>query len=165
MMIMNLNVKQQGALGLCAAFAALLCFTTILALWQWHDDWVLAHQEIKTAPTVSADQTATLIAAIPSEHLFGKSISNEVPLTNLQLRVTGIVKVENDTYGSYSKAYISISGQPGKIFQVGDSLPYGVKIEAITSDAVILENDGRMEKLLLPREKLQFKPVQTEESW
>ena len=101
-----------------------------------------------------------MIASIPDEHLFGKAFSKsgDVPITNLQLRVTGIVKVQDEENGSYSKAYISISGQPSKIYQVGDSLPYGVKVYAISHDTVILENGGRLEKLPLPREKLVFKP-------
>jgi hypothetical protein len=67
------------------------------------------------------------------------------------------VKVEHELNGSISKAYISISGQPGKIYQIGDNLPYGVKVYDITPDTVILENDGHLEKLPLPREKLLFK--------
>jgi len=92
--------------------------------------------------------------------LFGNTYSKngDVPISDLELRVTGIVKVENETVGSASKAYISISGQPSKIFQVGDSLPYGVKVHDISFDAVILENGGHLEKLPLPRETLEFKP-------
>jgi hypothetical protein len=57
-----------------------------------------------------------------------------------------------------------MSGQPSKIYQVGDSLPYGVKVHEITHDAVILENGGHLEKLPMTREKLKFKPRDTEEN-
>jgi type II secretory pathway component PulC len=138
----------------------------IFAFQQWHNDWSLAHQEITHAANVTAkDETADMIAAIPDEHIFGQNLvdSGNMPITNLQLRVTGIVKVETEDAKSVSKAYISISGQPGKIYQAGDSLPYGVKVYDITPDTVILENDGHLEKLPLPRERLQFKQRNTEE--
>jgi len=165
MISININHTQRYVLGAFAVLAALVCCTFGYSLWQWRNDWILAHKEQTSAAIVKSDQTAVMIAAIPDEHLFGKAFTRlgEAPVTNLQLRVTGIVKVESEVYGSYSKAYISISGQPGKIYQVGDSLPYGVTVYAITPDAVILENDGRIEKLPLPREPLQFKPKPNEE--
>jgi type II secretory pathway component PulC len=103
---------------------------------------------------------ANNITSVPNEHLFGKMVSKTgaMPVTNLQFRVTGIVKVDTEKYEAFSKAYISISGQPSKIYQIGDSLPYGVKVYDITSDAVILENEGHLEKLPLPREHPTFKP-------
>src|SRR5690348_16091049 len=129
-MMVNINLPQRAILGIGASLAALVCITFIYSIWQWHADWVLAHQTT-AAPTVAAtDQTAEMIAAIPDEHLFGKNLSNSgsVPITSLQLRVTGIVKVEDEAGDKVSKAYISMSGQPSKIFQAGDMLPYGVKV-------------------------------------
>lgn len=162
----NLNLNQRNVLGICAGLATIVAITFLYSAWQWHADWVLAHQAIAASPTVAtADETADMIAAIPDEHLFGKSFAKggAMPITNLQLRVTGIVKVEDEGSGSVSKAYISISGQSSKIYQIGDSLPYGVKVYDITPNEVILENDGHLEKLPLPREKLQFKPKYTKE--
>lgn len=161
-MIMTMNFSNLGQryiLALCAALSLLVGVTFTYSAWQWHADWVLAHQEVTAAPTIAAsDETADMIAAIPDAHLFGKSFSQgHVPITNLQMRVSGIVKVENPENGGLSKAYISMSGQPSKIYQIGDSLPYGVKVYDITANEVILENDGHLEKLPLPREQLQFK--------
>ena len=120
-----------------------------LCAWQWHSDWVISHQEAITfSSTINKD--ADLISTLPDAHLFGRSLSG-VPITNLQLRVTGIVK------GKVSKATISVAGETSKIFQVGDQLPDGVKIYEIMPNAVILENEGQLERLPLPREPLQFK--------
>lgn len=155
------QLTQKYVLGICAALGLLVGVTFLYSITQWHDDWVIAHQEIHAIPTVAAsNETANMIAAIPDAHLFGKSFSNggEVPITSLQLRVTGIVKVEGEGGSANSKAYISIAGAPSKIYQIGDSLPYGVKVYDITANEVILENDSRLEKLPLPREKLEFKP-------
>ena len=159
-----LTVKQQSAIGACAAIAAGIFLTLLFAIWQWHSDWALSQQTLSQPATPPAE-AADMIARVPEDHLFGKAFSNgEVPITNLQLRITGIVKVSNEQGTSVSKAYISMEGQPSKIYQVGDSLPYGVKVYEITNDAVILENNGHLEKLPLPREKLQFRPpLNTEE--
>ena len=66
--------------------------------------------------------------------------------------------MDSNRSGPVSKAYISIDGQPSKIYQVGESLPSGVKVYDITPNEVVLENDGNLEKLPLPREQLKFKP-------
>lgn len=164
-LMINIQLTQRVVLGLCAALAVLVCFTFIYSAWQWRADWVLAHQAAAAPTVATVDETANMIAAIPDEHLFGQSFSKSgMPTSNLQLRVTGIVKVDNEQGGTVSKAYISISGQPSKIYQTGDSLPYGVKVYDIAPDAVILENDGHLEKLPLPREQLQFKPRNKQES-
>lgn len=161
------RLPQRTMIGVNAVLALTAIFLVCYSLWRWHSDWAIAFNMPVTVPTLNAtDETATMIAAIPSDHLFGKIFSNngEVPISDLQLRVTGIVKTTHEENTSDSKAYISISDQPSKIYQAGDSLPYGVKVYEITSDAVMLENNGKLEKLPLPREKLQFQPRTTEET-
>src|SRR5579883_1363296 len=97
-MIINATLQQRISLGLCVALGAALTITCFYTLWQWRSDWVLAHQTLSPPPAIATtDETMSLIAAIPNNHLFGQSIaSGDVPITNLQLRVTGIVKVNND---------------------------------------------------------------------
>lgn len=156
--------KQRLLLGLYGVMALVLLITVITLIQNWHNDWVLAHKTLTANKVTKANESEDILTAIPKEHLFGESLSGkEVPITNLELRVTGIVKTNSDQSKSSSKAYISISGQPSKIYQTGDSLPYGVKVYDITSDAVILQNDGHLEKLPLPRAKLQFKTGYTKE--
>lgn len=159
-MMININLKQQTILAICVSLGILMLLTMGFAAWQWHEDWVIAHKTTNLKDLQpSKDETNAIIAAIPEAHIFGQALSKvgQVPITNLQLRVTGIVKMETERVGTPSKAYISISGQPSKIFQVGDSLPYGVKVYDIISNAIILENKGHLEKLPLPRESLEFK--------
>lgn len=161
MIPINASLKQHIPIGISIIIGIMVLFMTIYSLHQWHVDWIIAHdRSAEHIPVTTKDETADMIAAIPEEHLFGQSFSQggAVPITNLQLSVTGIVKVDTENNGSVSKVYISMAGAPSKIYQAGDSLPYGVKVYEITDDTVILENDGHLEKLPLPRERLQFKP-------
>jgi type II secretory pathway component PulC len=166
-MVFHPLLTQQRMLALCALLATLVFFTLFYTSWQWHTDWTLTHQSTNILPvTMITDNTAAMIAAIPDAHLFGRSIAKngEVPVTNLQFTITGIVKVNNEAGHTVSKAYISTSGQPSNIYQIGDTLPYGVKVYDITPDTVILENNGQLEKLPLARERLHFiTPQPTEE--
>lgn len=154
--MITINLNQHTLLALFASISLLTIATLGYEMWQWRSDWQLAHQSLNH--NITSKNTADinqLIMDIPNQHLFGKALTQgAVPVTNLQMQVTGIVKNNDDA----SKVYISISGQPSKIYRTGDTLPYGVKIYKITADTVIFENDGRLEKLSLAREKLEFKP-------
>ncbi len=163
MMILNIQLNQRYLLGAAAALGAMVLLTFVYIGSMWYQDWRLAHQTSTVKVSLNADANSLLIASIPSQHLFGLSATGDMPITNLQLRVAGIAQETNANSENASKAYISIAGGPSKIFQVGDNLPDGVKIYEITRDTVILENGGQLEKLPLPREKLQFKPRDTEE--
>lgn len=161
-----ITLKERQLLALCVStllFTLFLCFVTVS---EWRKDWLLAHHTL-LPPTEKpeATQMKALVQGIPSAHLFGKAPEQgRVPLSTLELQVTGIVKAQGKMARERSKAYISIAHQSSKIYHVGDTLPYGVKIYDITPKAVILENDGRLEKLLLSREKLTFKPRSTQDN-
>lgn len=171
---MNLNklrlpadLQQQGLLGICLATAAAVLITSLYSAWQWHQDWTMAHRETIAAPAMNTtDFLENTIKTIPDNHIFGANTNKlgNIPISNLQFRVTGIVKMENSQQGANSKAYISTAGQISKIYQTGDLLPYGVKVYEISSNAVILQNDGHLERLPLPRESLQFKTKPIRES-
>jgi type II secretory pathway component PulC len=164
-MMFPLQLNQRYLLASIAALGLFVAATFIYVISAWYLDWQLAHQKITPDLKLNNDSGARLIATIPSQHLFGLSTTGDMPITNLQLRVTGIARETDAHNENISKAYISISGGPSKIFQVGDNLPDGVKIYEITPDTVILENAGQLEKLPLPREKLTFKPRDPEESF
>lgn len=159
--MLSFYLPQRLLLGLTAGLAVITAITLIYICRQWYGDFQLAHAPTARLTPSTTNETSALIAQLPDYHLFGKGMAG-LPITSLQLLVTGIVKID-DEHGSYSKAYISISGQPSKIYQVGDELPGGVRVYNISNDTVILENDGELEKLPLPRQPLQFKPRATEE--
>jgi hypothetical protein len=159
---LNINLSHRAMMGICAGLACLVCFSSVYSLWQWRSDWLLSHQSPPPLALANPNEFNDIIASIPDSHIFGKS-PTKMPISNLQMQVTGIVKMPEES-GLPSKAYISIEGQPSKIYKVGDDLPYGVKVHDITAHEVIVENEGEFEKLPLPREKLEFKPRKTEEN-
>ncbi|MFZ2315214.1 MAG: type II secretion system protein N [Gammaproteobacteria bacterium] len=159
--MLNFYLPQRVLLSILLGLSLLVAITFIYVCWQWYDDVKLASTSSTQVALPTSDTTAALIASVPESHLFGKGVSG-LPITSLQLLVTGIVKID-DEHGSHSKAYISISGQPSKIYQTGDELPGGVRLYDISNDTVILENDGELEKLPLPRQPLQFKAREPEE--
>jgi general secretion pathway protein C len=156
MTLNNLQLNQRHIMAIAIALSIIVFMTFCYDLSSWYWDWKLAHQTI-TAKVNMDDSSARMLARIPDQHLFGLSATGDMPITNLQLRVTGIAREANAQGENISRAYVSIAGAPSRIFQVGQSLPDGVKINDITPDTVILENGGKLEKLPLPREKLQFK--------
>lgn len=152
-------LEMKAFVVLCATLMVLmLCWTCAQTIKQWHADWRLAHQDIVLAP-LSQHNVPDFSNGVPAAHLFGHAISNigHVPISNRQLRVTGTVKAEGHPPHAISKAYLSVSNQPSKIYHVGDHLPDGTKVYDITTDMVILENNGQLEKLPLIRDKLVFK--------
>jgi hypothetical protein len=159
----NINFRPAQFLNIGIGCVIVLFIITLLyAVLRWHDDWRLTREKSTIVPLVTADKNVNteMIAAIADHHLFGRNLSRtgELPLSNLQIKVTGIVKVTSANDHSFSKVYISVAEAPSKIYQIGDILPSGVKIYNITSQEVILDNEGQLEKLRLSRGKLQFKP-------
>lgn len=141
------------------AFVVFVCIMTIIKLpFVWSADKTLATTEERvTAHSGQESVKRDLIRQIPEKHIFGIALNEEqpvvLPITSLQLKLLGIVQAFPE---NASSAIISQAGQPGKIYKVGDSLPVGVKMHAMTKDGVILENAGRLEKLPLQRQTLAF---------
>lgn len=151
--------RGQQAGWLLLVFASLLLLYTLIAMvYTWHADLLLARMPTTaTAQVFDSTHTETaLMEALPTQHLFGLAADEDtdfLPITSLQLHLTGVVKNSDD---KTSKAIISEAGQPGKLYTVGDELTAGIRIYSITDDGIVLEHNGRLEKLPLARPRLQF---------
>ncbi len=88
----------------------------------------------------------TLYQKIPHWHLFGISSSNTIAVTHLSLKLTGIIM---DEEGRHSIAIIDTADGNEKLYRVGDTIPGGALIMAISSQEVIIQYLGRMERLPL----------------
>lgn len=149
---------RRLSLAALIGLAVLLLVTIAYTIYSWHSDVVLVRSQgkLSTPQQNTNPQKTDLVAQLPNYHLFGNAFKVEqsavLPITSLQIRLIGIVHAAPQ---NLSRVIISEAGQPGKVFQVGDSI-VGVKVNAIVRDGVILENGGRLEKLPLQRQELSF---------
>lgn len=145
--------------SLAIALSLVLFCTMAWGITTWTADWQLIHE---SAPAIDIKPNHPMAAetSAVNSHLFGQALTADggAPITNLALRVVGISKVFNESGNDVSRATISIAGDAGKSYQVGDALPDGVKIIGIERHFIMLENNDHLEKLPLPREQLIFKP-------
>ncbi|HVE43614.1 MAG TPA: type II secretion system protein N [Gammaproteobacteria bacterium] len=151
-----MNIYQRHSIIICILLVATLVALVIFSLHRWRADWQLAHPQPMPIKVSASSHNAALLTA--AENLFGQSPTDtsRTFFSHLPFQLLGIVKADDNAKTS-SKAYISTTKGISKIYQIGDMLPYGMKIYAITAHAVIVENDGHLESLSLQRRKLTFK--------
>jgi len=157
------DLGRRAGLGALAASAFLLLTLAMHSFSTWYQDWTMTHHTVASSESSSgiSSDVSQLIMKIPAQHLFGQyqMVQSEVlPVTSLQLRLVGVIKTPSD---QSSKVIISEADKPGKVYQIGDGLPSGVRVSNITQDGVILDNAGRLEKLPLQRQALSFKGAPT----
>jgi general secretion pathway protein C len=115
----------------------------------------LAGGGAKPAPVHSAAVQARPLdlEAINRAHLFGvNAVAGEAggpPIApKVPLVLTGVI-AGNDAQNGL--AIIGQSAQATKVYAVGDTVPGGVKLHAVYEDRVILDDNGELQTLALPR--------------
>jgi general secretion pathway protein C len=102
-------------------------------------------------PRVSVNPTLQL-ATIVNAHLFGTSTvvsgGSDAPATTMPLILAGVIADPDPTKGV---AIIGENAAAGKLYSVGASIPGGVHLHGVYSDRVLLERNGGLETLMLPR--------------
>lgn len=95
-------------------------------------------------------------------HLFGLSQTTETALNTGSAAETGLDLIITGTFASNEQdsgqAYIRQPGGDEKMFQVGDRVFNMAKLSAVYPDHVILERNGRQEKLSLSKNRIQTNP-------
>ena len=94
------------------------------------------------------------LAAITNAHLFGaapalRQDGANAPQTSMPLVLTGIIAGNDPQNGL---AILGQSAQSTKVYAVGDNVPGGAKLHSVYSDRVVIDRDGRLESLSLPRQ-------------
>jgi general secretion pathway protein C len=97
------------------------------------------------------------VAAIANNHLFGnaqaqpKAVGDaaNAPQTSIPLVLTGIMAADDPQAGL---AILGENAASSKVYAVGDTVPGGVKLHSVLSDKVILDRNGSLESLMLPRQ-------------
>ena len=111
----------------------------------------------KVAPaSIPQPRTQTVdVAAITTAHLFGETPIEARPQdaqnaqqTSLPLVLVGIIAAEDPQDGL---AILGENAAGAKVYAVGDNVPGGAKLHQVFSDKVIIDRNGVLESLLLPR--------------
>ena len=108
-----------------------------------------------TAPAQAASPANA--QAIIDAHLFGVAAPDaqtsadpaDAPETRMNLVLTGTI-ASSDPKGGLG--IIGETAPTAKVYKVGDSVVGGARLNAVYDDRVLLERDGQVEALLLPRE-------------
>ena len=106
------------------------------------------------APSRSFQGQAVDVAAIANAHLFGappapKQDEANAPVSSMPLVLTGIIAGDDAQNGL---AILGPNAQSAKVHAVGDMVVSGVKLHSVYSDRVIIDRNGQLESLVLPRQ-------------
>jgi general secretion pathway protein C len=102
------------------------------------------------------------IAGVVNAHLFGAAPpaagtgGADAPATNLALVLAGVLASDDPLKG------VAILGEAvtsAKVFAVGQSVPGGARLHAVYNDRVILDRNGALEALFLPRQRAAGAPT------
>ncbi|MFT3905697.1 MAG: type II secretion system protein GspC [Steroidobacteraceae bacterium] len=120
---------------------------------------VVITRQVPSVPPPSAEEAQAAAPSRPvrrnnasdiiSAHLFGSAESDgNAPRTNVQLVLAGVLAGDDPAKGS---AIIGPASTSVKLYATGQALPGGTKLNAVYNDRVLIENNGALEALYLPR--------------
>jgi len=94
------------------------------------------------------------VNTITSSHLFGAAPAaaasgENVPRANVPLVLTGIIAADNPKDGL---AILGESTSTARVYAVGDSVPGGVRVHEVYPDRVLIDRNGEISALVLPRQ-------------
>jgi general secretion pathway protein C len=94
------------------------------------------------------------LAVITKAHLFGAAPQElgdgaNAPQTSMPLVLTGIIAGNDPQNGL---AILGPSAQSAKVYAVGDNVPGGAKLHSVYTDRVVIDRNGQLESLALPRQ-------------
>ena len=96
-----------------------------------------------------------LLANVIDAHLFGAAplaSGGNAPPTTMSLVLTGVIAVKG--HPDDGQAIIGANEADAKVYTVGASIPGGAHLHAVYDDRVLLERNGGLETLMLPRTEL-----------
>lgn len=105
------------------------------------------------APAPANINPTVQLAMIVNGHLFGvagvsNSNSADAPQTTMPLVLAGVIAQKDPKAG---QAIIGESASNGKLYSVGGAIPGGARLNSVYGDRVLIERNGAIESLPLPR--------------
>ncbi|HTP38507.1 MAG TPA: type II secretion system protein GspC [Steroidobacteraceae bacterium] len=114
----------------------------------------------RAANRLSPQAPSVDLGAITSAHLFGEASADagdgNAPKTALQLVLTGVLASPDPEHG---QAILGPAATSAKLYSTGSRIPGGARLKSVYNDRVLLENNGAVEALYLPRTAQGAAPV------
>jgi len=110
------------------------------------------------------------LSKIVQKHIFGivpvkkaeKPKVVEAPKTNLKLTLTGVI---TEAPAGMGRAMIEVKRGTTSIVRVGEKIgKTGAKLDAVFSDHILIDRQGKIEKLLIDRATLEISDLSTQNS-
>ena len=151
--------------AVAAILVVLLGLASAQIFWQAYDYWVVSDTTASAAETLPRT-TPTLSNKlryaddIGSAHLFGRPLvtnrvdqvaTADIPDSLLKVTIRGILALADD---AKSMAILSVENADDKVFKAGDELTTNYSIHQIVADGVVVDHNGRLEMIRLPRATL-----------
>jgi general secretion pathway protein C len=114
-----------------------------------------------TTRAVSGHAPTLDVAALSRAHLFGaapRPSGENAPQTSMPLVLTGIMAGNDPQAGL---AILGPSPQSTKVYAVGDGVPGGARLHLVYADRVVIDRNGELESLMLPRKAVNTSPPPT----
>lgn len=162
-------MSSQGLLRLFAERGAPLVVVALIIALGLDSAMILTRTLSGPALTTPAEGTARgtlpfgphsknpqlLLANVIDAHLFGATplaTAGNAPPTTMSLVLTGVIAVKG--HPDDGQAIIGANVADAKVYTVGASIPGGAHLHAVYDDRVLLERNGGLETLMLPRTEL-----------
>jgi type II secretory pathway component PulC len=141
-------MKRQNGLFLNLILGV---FIILAIIFSWTHAYISqTERQIPDLPSIQPHQST--LQNIAEWHLFGIPSTSmpdiEVMKTNLPLKLEGVFIAEDN---NNSRAIISVAGQPAKLFNVGQTMMANVVLLKVFQNMIYLSNQGKTEKLLIPK--------------
>jgi general secretion pathway protein C len=149
-------LEQRGAQMLCIALLLALGIDCAIILTRALSHLAEAAPSSRAASNAparpAAVSPAVQLATIVNAHLFGSSASvsggDNAPNTTMPLILAGVIADKDPNKG---QAIIGGNAASAKLYAVGASIPGGARLHSIFADRVLIERNGALETLRLPR--------------
>lgn len=146
--------RLQKNVQLPLVLTAFFGFFLIYSIWQFG----VAVRSPHTSAVKMQKPAPISMPNIANQHLFGIYVKPELtaalPISQLQLSLSGTFYNESNPTASY--AILSSPGSTSKVYKVGDLLPGNVKLSAVHTKFIVINDNGQLEKLLLPIQELRI---------
>jgi general secretion pathway protein C len=155
--VLRASLAEHGPRAATILLAALLAIQAgVLVTAQDHGtsgEAASEHGASASARSAAPARRPTLrVPDIVAAHLFGDAAptpaDGNAPQTAVQLVLAGVLAVPDAKRGL---AIIGPSAAAARLYAVGNAVPGGVKLYSVYSDRVLLDRDGSIESLLLPK--------------